>query len=84
METHTHTKFRNYFTFAIITLLLIFTSCAYFNTFYNANLFFDEAEQIDRLSDFFLNANGFNRGLDNIDSYIRSGFNKDNVSCLSH
>ena len=38
---------------------------------------FDEAEQIDRLSDFFLNANGFNRGLDNIDSYIRSGFKED-------
>ena len=38
---------------------------------------FDDADQIDRLSDFFLNANGFNRGLDNIDSYIRSGFKED-------
>ena len=35
---------------------------------------FAETEKIDRLSDFFLNANGFNRGLDNIDSYIRAGF----------
>ena len=32
-----------------------------------------KADQIDRLSDFFLNANGFNRGLDNIDSYIKAG-----------
>ena len=38
---------------------------------------FDDADQIDRLSDYFLNANGFNRGLDNIDSYIRSGFKED-------
>lgn len=38
---------------------------------------FTETEKIDRLSDFFLNANGFNRGLDNIDSYIRVGFTED-------
>lgn len=38
---------------------------------------FDKADQIDRLSDFFLNANGFNRGLDNIDSYIKAGFKED-------
>jgi hypothetical protein len=38
---------------------------------------FDKTDQIDRLSDFFLNANGFNRGLDNIDSYIKAGFKED-------
>ena len=38
---------------------------------------FDNADEIDRLSDFFLNAKGFNRGLDNIDSYIRAGFKED-------
>ena len=38
---------------------------------------FDEADEIDRLSDFFINAKGFNRGLDNIDSLIRIGFKED-------
>lgn len=38
---------------------------------------FDNVDEIDRLSDFFLNAKGFNRGLDNIDSYIRAGFKED-------
>ncbi len=38
---------------------------------------FDKADEIDRLSDFFINAKGFNRGLDNIDSFIRAGFKED-------
>ena len=38
---------------------------------------FDKADEIDRLSDFFINAKGFNRGLDNIDSFIRAGFRED-------
>ena len=38
---------------------------------------FDEADEIDRLSDFFINAKGLNRGLDNIDSLIRYGFKED-------
>ena len=38
---------------------------------------FDKADEIDRLSDFFINAKGLNRGLDNIDSLIRLGFKED-------
>jgi hypothetical protein len=38
---------------------------------------FDKTDEIDRLSDFFINAKGFNRGLDNIDSFIRAGFKED-------
>ena len=38
---------------------------------------FDEADEIDRLSDFFINAKGLNRGLDNIDYLIRLGFKED-------
>jgi hypothetical protein len=38
---------------------------------------FDKADEIDRLSDFFINAKGFNRGLDNIDSFLRAGFKED-------
>ena len=38
---------------------------------------FDKADEIDRLSDFFINAKGLNQGLDNIDSFIRAGFKED-------
>ena len=38
---------------------------------------FNKSDEIDRLSDFFINAKGFNRGLDNIDSFIRAGFKED-------
>jgi hypothetical protein len=38
---------------------------------------FDQADEIDRLSDFFINSKGLNRGLDNIDTLIRVGFKED-------
>lgn len=40
---------------------------------------FDEAEEVDQLSELFIKAEGFNRGLDNVDAFIRAGFKEDTL-----